>query len=144
MTLSDVWPAAALALCAASAQAGPPWSVESPNRELAFVLTLDPAAGRLAYAIERGSAGSRSAVLQPSPLGLRRQDQSFDGGLRFVSAGAPAAIDETYTAAHGKRRTVRHQARQQSFTFENGAHGRLELIVRVADDGVAFRHRFPE
>src|SRR5262249_60929924 len=44
---------------------------------------------------------------------------------------------------HGKRRSNHHQARQQTFTFANAAGARVELIVQVANDGVAFRYRFP-
>ncbi|HEY3121954.1 MAG TPA: glycoside hydrolase family 97 N-terminal domain-containing protein, partial [Vicinamibacteria bacterium] len=126
-----------------AASMSPPWSIESPNGELAFILSFDPAPGRIAYAVERGAAGARSAVLRSSPLGLRLRDQAFEDGLRFVSAGPVSAIDDSYEALHGKRRAIRHRARQQAFTFANAAGAQIELVVRVADDGLAFRYRLP-
>jgi hypothetical protein len=128
-----MWTAASILLAAA------PWTLGSPSGELAFVFTLNEPAGALSYTVRRAGA----EVLQSSPLGLRLADRSFEGGLRFVSAGTVTAIDESYTVPHGKRRVVRHRARQQTFTFANGAGSRIELIVRVADDGVAFRYRLP-
>ena len=89
------------------ASATAPWTVESPNGELAFVLTHDTGAGNLTYAVERGAAGARSAVLRRSPLGLRLRDQAFEESLRFVSAGPVGAVDDSYEALHGKRRAIR-------------------------------------
>jgi hypothetical protein len=129
-----MWSAAAILLAAATS-----WSVESPNGEVGFVVRLEQPAGSLSYAVRRAD----SVVVQFSPLGLRLSDRSFERGLRLVSAGPPIAIDESYTALHGKRRVVRHRARERTFTFENSAGARLESIARAADDGVAFRYRLP-
>jgi alpha-glucosidase len=119
------------------------WAVESPNGELAITVSAG-AEGRLTYTVERGRAGARTVVLVPSALGLRREDQSFEKGLRFVSAGPETAIEEIEARLHGKRSPVRHRARQRTLTFTNAGGARLELVLRAADDGVAFRYRFPE
>jgi hypothetical protein len=117
------------------------FTVESPSGEIAFVLSLEGAAPT--YSVERGAAGARSAVLQPSPLGLTlERDKVFGPGLSFLGAGAPTSIDETYTLPHGKRKTSRHRARQQTFQLQANQR-RMDLTVRVADDGVAFRYEFP-
>jgi hypothetical protein len=136
------------------------WQVASPDGEIVFSLRLD--AGTLLYTIERGPAGARSVVLAPSPLGLKvNDDVDLERGLRLIAVGSPIAIDETYSLPHGKSLLNRHRAQQRTFTFVNsaprreegegfffrrgpGTELRLELTVRVADDGVAFRYGFPE
>jgi alpha-glucosidase len=132
--------AAAVGMPAGVAAADGPWTVASPNGELTFELTLGD---ELTYTVGHRHGGTRADVLASSPLGVRRDDQAFVNGLRFVSAGAAAKIDETYVTVHGKRRSVHHHAQQQTFTFANGAGAHVELIVQMANDGVAFRYRFP-
>jgi len=134
--------AAALAMGtpAAAASAEGPWTVASPDGALTFELTLGDG---LTYTVGHRHDSTRGDVLLASPLGVRRDDQEFVNGLKFVKAGSVAKIDETYTVVHGKRRSIHHQARQQTFSFANGSGAIVELIVQVANDGVAFRYRFP-
>jgi alpha-glucosidase len=137
------------------------WTVESPNGELAFTLlhTAGAPDAELTYTVERGPAAARTAVVLASPLGLRTRAARFDRNLRFVSAGEAQSIDETYELPHGKRLASHHQARQRTFSFValpdpraerwGGGGGRgptetpLQLTVRVANDGVAFRYALP-
>ena len=135
-------------LLALPAEAAPPetrWAVQSPSGALTFALRLDPGPGRgtLTYSVSRLSGGVATAVVQASPLGVRLSTASFDSGLRFVSAGPVALVDEIYAPLHGKTSSVRHPARQQTFTFAKGPAAHVELVVRVADDGAAFRYAFP-
>jgi alpha-glucosidase len=124
------------------------WEVRSPDGRLSFVLRLGAAgeadAGRLSYSVVRARDSVRTNVLETSSLGIRRDDQRFIENLRFASAEPQTLIDETYRVLHGKRRSVSHRAHQQTFTFLNEASARVELVVRVADGGVAFRYAFPE
>jgi alpha-glucosidase len=133
-----------------AAAADSSWTVTSPNGELTFELQLASGPGALTYTVGHRHGGTRGDVVLSSPLGVRRDDQSFVNGLRFVSAAPATTIDETYMMPHGKRRSVHHQARQQIFTFANGGGGaassaaaRVDIIVQVTNDGVAFRYRFP-
>lgn len=130
-------------LMASSAQAAPQtWSVASPDGNVTFGLALG-ADGSLTYTVhlERGSASDE--VVAASPLGVQRDDQAFIDRLHAVGAAPARTIDETYTALHGKRRTVHHHAREQVFSFANATGAPMDLVVQVANDGVAFRYRFP-
>jgi hypothetical protein len=129
------------------------WCVASPDGQTTVTLSLAAPAGeadypadraRLYYEIQRGDGAARATVLPRSPLGIQRSDQAFVDGLRFTGAGTLQAIDETYRKLHGKRTVCRSQANQQSFSFENPAGAKLQLTLRVANDGVAFRYEFPE
>ena len=83
-------------------------------------------------------------VLDKSPLGIRRHDQTFADALKLVRVGEPQTIDERYRTPHGKRRDHRVAGRERSLTFTNARNAQLEVIVRAHDDGVAIRYRFPE
>lgn len=115
------------------------WPVSSPDgrNAITFGLSLD---GALSYRVVR----SGEEVLGSSPLGVRREDRSFTNGLSLVSAGEPRAVDERYVLPHGRRRERRHQARERTLAFRGRGGAQLELVARAADDGVAFRFRFPE
>jgi len=138
------------------------WTVESPNGELAFTLQLED--GRLGYTVSRGPAAARGAVLARSPLGITTNNSgNFVENLRLDAVGSPVVIDETYALPHGKHLVNRHHAHERTFTFANnsvaeggfgggGGRGqrgmandrRVSVVVRVADDGVAFRYVIPD
>ena len=121
------------------------WTVTSPDGELAFELRLGDGTGAataaaLSYTVTLG----KTAVVNRSTLGVRRDDQAFVDGLTFVEASQHASVDDTYIQIHGKRRVARHHANEQRFTLSNATNGRVNVIVRVSNDGVAFRYHFPE
>src|SRR6266508_2649665 len=140
MSMRHFLPAGLLCLAlTAQTHAQHPWAVASPDGQTTS--TSDRQGdGRLTYRVARGG----QPVLADSPLGIRRADQIFDGGLTFVSASPVRAIDERYTMPHGKRKDHHVLGRERTFTFANPTGGKLEVIVRAHDDGVAFRYRFPE
>ncbi|HUG55121.1 MAG TPA: glycoside hydrolase family 97 catalytic domain-containing protein, partial [Vicinamibacteria bacterium] len=128
-----------LVLLAATTGLAEEWSVASPDGRRAIVLALH-ADGRLAW--RATLAGT--AVLQDSPLGIRRADQSFTEGLRLAGASETTAVDERYETPHGKRRLHHARGRERTLSFTNAGGARLEVVLRAHDDGVAFRYRFPE
>ena len=115
------------------------WTVASPDGRTTIRVTLDEE-GRLTWRVSRGSA----PILGDSPMGIRRADQSFTTGLRFAAASNTTTVDERYQMPHGKRRDHHVRAREQTLAFANAAGARLEIVLRAADDGVAFRYKFPE
>ena len=115
------------------------WSLTSPDGRTAIVVSLDES-GKLTYRVTRSGA----TILDDSPLGIRRADQTFIDRLRFLSASRPLSIDERYTMPHGKRREHRVTGRQQTLGFANAGGAKLDLVIRADNDGVAFRYRFPE
>jgi alpha-glucosidase len=154
-TLSSLVPLAGLwfVVAAVSADAAEDsWTLASPDGQLVVTLALTappqvssyPAdQARLYYRIEQGRENQRVEVLPWSPLGLQRSDESFVDGLRLRSRGEAGTIDETYTLLHGKRSRCHSLARQQSWLFENPRGAALEVVFRVANDGVAFRYGLP-
>src|SRR6266550_4506366 len=138
-----VRPTLAVSLCAAVLLAATlvpaeEWTVASPDGRLGITLVRHPD-GRLSWRAARGSA----VVIADSPLGLRRADQAFTEGLKTVGASKVTLVDESYEMPHGKRRLHQVHAREQTVEFATTSRGRLELVLRAHDDGVAFRYRFP-
>lgn len=137
-----------VAICCAgllSRAADTQWMVTSPNGAIAFELQLGDGTGAgRARALSYAVTLRKSPVVNRSTLGVRRDDQAFVDGLTFVEASTVTPIEDTYIAIHGKRRVVRHHANEQRFTFSNAANGRVDVTVRVSNDGAAFRYHFPE
>ena len=120
------------------------WAVSSPDGNVVLTVRLadepDLARARLEYSVTL----TKAVVIEPSPLGLIRNDSAFAEGLSLESAGPVSLHDSTYTVVHGKRREVRDRYYERVLTFRNQAGSRVEIDLRAYDDGVAFRYRFPQ
>ena len=115
------------------------WDVTSPDGRTTLVLTR-LADGRLTWRALRG----RTTVIADSPLGVERADQTFVDHLAFVEASKTTPVDETYETPYGKRTTHVVRGRERTVSFTNPAGRQLDVLLHAADDGVAFRYRFPD
>jgi alpha-glucosidase len=128
------------------------WTILSPNLRVRARIELADRGGtagfppgqRLYYTLELGDGATYTTVLEASPLGIARTDQSFVEGLVLAQAGPGTRVDETYTLLTGKRLRPHNFANQRVLTFSNPQGARLELELRAYDTGFAFRYRFPE
>jgi len=131
--------AAMLLAAAAPAAAQGLWALNSPDGHNTIgVARLED--GRLVWRVIR----DQYQVIADSPLGLRRADQDFTTGLRFVEVSEVRAIDDRYSTPAGKRRDHHLVGRELILTFATAAGAKLQIVLRAHDDGVAFRYRFPE
>lgn len=130
---------------------GAEWEVQSPNGRVRLVIQLATPQGadypqdkpRLYYRVEHGAAGSRTAVIGDSPLGLVLGGQDFVDGLAFQAADEPRHIDEHYTMPRGKRHECRNEGTARTLRFANAAGAALELELRAYNDGAGFRYVLP-
>ena len=123
-----------------AAAASQEWTLDNQEKALSFTLTLD--AGRLSYRLRHSANGKIVPVIESSPLGLVRRDQTFVADLDFVSAGRKRTLDERYTMVSGKQSRLRNHCREQTFDFRNAAGAALQIVVRVYADGAAFAYRY--
>jgi len=131
--------AAVLLALASPAAAQNLWAVNSPDGHNTIAVSrLED--GRLVWRVGR----DRYTVVGDSPLGLKRADQDFTAGLRFVETTPVQGIDEAYTMLSGKRRDHHVVGNERTLTFANAAGAKLQIVLRAHNDGVAFRYRFPE
>jgi hypothetical protein len=127
------------------------WTLASPNgavtvqvRQFSLAGTADfPAQPRLYYRAFVGGGQAGQEVISWSPLGLIRKDEDFADDLRFVAQKITPVV-ESYSLAAGKRSRFSSRGVEAVLSFETARKARLDLVVRVFDDGFAFRYRFPE
>ncbi|MEU8149123.1 glycoside hydrolase family 97 catalytic domain-containing protein [Nonomuraea sp. NPDC048901] len=136
---------AALLLCLfllpalpASAASATSWTISALPGGPAAELSLDPQAGTLTFAATRHGV----RVLEPSPVGIVTERADLSQGLRYLHR-RDRLVTEHYTTTVGKRLKRSALMREATFTFANTTGARLDLVVRVARDGVAYRYRLP-
>jgi hypothetical protein len=121
------------------ATAAPPdrWTVAGPGRALTAQVTLDDA-GAPALSVSR--AGTE--VLAPAPLGLRTTTADLSTGLHLVG-DRTRTVDQRYTMTTGKRHDRASTMTERRLSFANGDDARIDVVLRVAPDGVAYRYELP-
>lgn len=119
------------------------WSVASPDGTLELRVALraevewdELGPERLTFSLLRDGR----TLVADSPLGIETTEESFVSGLRFVSAET-RVVNEAYTMIVGKRAQRTVQGNEQTLRFRNASGAQLELVLRVHDDGAAFRYR---
>lgn len=120
--------------------------VTSPNQTLQVTLfnKQNADAGEWYLTVSYIKSGRSTEAIPQINLGLLRSDQDFSKELKFLKAGKSVAINEQYAALHGKRSSCTNSANEVAINFENPGKGKLNLIIRAYNDGVAFRYEFPE
>lgn len=121
------------------------WKVESPDGKLTVEILSrqDGKGSRLYYTILRKNGEKMDTVIFPSPLGLKRKDQSFLTVSNFKDAPQFRKITDEYNLITGKQKKVYAEANEISLQFLNSQKSIIEIVFRVYNDGLAFRYIFP-
>jgi len=82
-----------------------------------------------------------SLVLLNSDLGLMLQGDAFLSELVIQDVSESRLVQDDYSLLHGKQRDIHYAANERVFSVRNGRQNAMEVIFRVADDGVAFKYR---
>ena len=124
---------AACALSALGISAAIPSTV-SPDGKIEFVTALSPA-GELTYTVSRDGR----EVVKPSRLGLVKhgKDLGKDVTLKNIER---KSIDDSYLLKSGKKLEAHDKCQQTIYTYQTPGGETFDLIVRVYDDGAAFRY----
>ncbi|MFD9892903.1 glycoside hydrolase family 97 catalytic domain-containing protein [Amycolatopsis sp. NPDC059027] len=126
-----------LPFTATTASAADRWAV-SLTGDVTAEVSLD-ADGSLLFAATRGGR----SVLAPAPMGIRTTAADLTRGLRFLGR-TDREVDERYTMTTGKRLHRHARSAEMTLSFENEDDVRLDVVVRAAADGVAYRYHLPE
>ncbi len=113
--------------------------LKSPDGKLVFSFRVTPQAPL--YRVDFYG----QPVVAASSLGLVfRENGAFGVGLQLLHAQL-SKTDESYALPVGKNSLVHNRYNQAVFALREkaGAHRRINLAVRVFDDGLAFRYEFP-
>jgi len=118
------------------------WSISSPAGNIRFKLKAGDQK-QLLYDVTVADTMGVTSLMKDSPLGIKRSDQEFITDLKMMRENPIESINESFNLVTGKCRRVESASNQQSIVFKNKNGSELELVIRVFDDGVAFRYRFP-
>ncbi len=120
------------------------WKVFSPGKHIKIVVERQsPLSDQLEYSVFFDSAGNEKTVVEPSPLGIKRDDSQFVTHLNF-SGRSDRVIDESYTLVTGSRLKNRNLANEMTLVFRNPEGDTIEMIFRAYDEGFALCYHFPE
>ncbi len=98
------------------------------------VVTLSDGVPKLS--VTRGG----TTVLEPSQLGVVTERADLSTGLR-LTGHTERRVVEHYTASSGKERQRSVVHKEERYSFVGAA--RLDVVVRTARDGVAYRYELP-
>ncbi|MDQ0010695.1 hypothetical protein J2T07_002901 [Luteibacter jiangsuensis] len=81
-------------------------------------------------------------ALVDETLGLRTMEADLTHGLRLVGT-TQRQLTERYRMTVGKRLDRHANLSETRYALQNGKGQKLDVVVRVANDGVAFRYELP-
>ncbi|ASQ99452.1 glycoside hydrolase family 97 protein [Streptomyces sp. 11-1-2] len=116
------------------------WTVRGPSPHSGPLaqLRLDGASGALTLQVSRGGR----TVVEPSPVGIVTERADLSHGLRYLGRHDRTVV-ERYRSTVGKERSRTARMTETRFRFRGSGSARLDLVVRVSDDGVAYRYVLP-
>lgn len=114
------------------------WSLSAGAHAPRAEVGLDDTTGRLTLAVSRDGR----TVIEPSPVGLVTEQADLSKGLRFLHRKS-RTVEERYRTRSGKRLDRRVRMNETRLSFAGAAGARLDLVVRAAADGIAYRYVLP-
>ena len=110
--------------------------ISSPNEIISFVLNTKN--GKILYSINQG----KKSVISPSQLGIK-----FNNGVSLINnfkllSISSKEVDETWEQPWGENKFVKNNYKESKISLESKDNfkNKIDIIVRVYDDGVAFRY----
>ncbi|OLF16771.1 glycoside hydrolase family 97 catalytic domain-containing protein [Actinophytocola xanthii] len=133
---------AVLALSAGAVTAVPAAAQPSPSRWTAaqgqVSARVELTGGSLTLAVVRGGR----TVLAPAAVGLHTAEVDLSTGLRVVDVDRRTVV-ERYRMTTGKRLERSARMSELRLALRGAGDAAMDLVVRVARDGVAYRYELP-
>lgn len=111
-------------------------STNSPDGFLRADINLSDR-GELTYTVAKES----DIILNSSRLGIRTNKEDFTTGLSYVSE-SEQIIDEIYSLIQYDKSSLKDFCREKEIVYSKNGN-QISLILRVYNDGVAFRYVIP-
>ncbi|MDO9254962.1 MAG: glycoside hydrolase family 97 catalytic domain-containing protein [Bacteroidales bacterium] len=116
-----------------------PASLKSPDGTILMQVKLN-AGGIPVYSIDfKGKQ-----ILGESSLGLKLEDADFTKGLKIESVSDAKPIHDEYSIISGKRKNCVYNGLEKIIRFINESNQPIDFIIRLSNDGAAFRYFLPE
>lgn len=110
------------------------WTIASLDGNIKFILSDN--GDQLSYRVKYRNI----PVIETSVLGLVMDGESYGRKAKWVSSSKVKYINDAYTLKSGKRIHVVDHCKEQVFSFRNSNQHMFQLVVRIYDNGVAFRY----
>ena len=135
-------PAVAVATPVVTASAAPAaatvWSVNGPSSTSPVTAQVTLNNGALQFAVQDHGA----TVLSPSAIGIVTTAADLSGNLSFTGR-TDRTVTESYTMTTGKQLAVQDTLTETTLSFTGTGGARMDLVVRVSDQGAAYRYVLP-
>lgn len=93
---------------------------------------------KLTYQIEYNN----QLIIKPSSLGILMEDSDYSTGMK-ITASDTESVSDSYDMLYGKQSHITYEANQLTINTLSTNGGKMDIIFRVSNDGVAFRYSFP-
>lgn len=119
----------------------------SPNNTLKVSVCIDsntssPYGGAFLTIKYSPYNSKEEVIIDKVGLGIQTNYQNLIDSLQLISVSNPLAIRDDYKMITGKRSQCINYGTEQTYTLENKKGQILRLILRVYNDGVAFKYEF--
>jgi hypothetical protein len=118
------------------------WKIASPDSSINCRIQLEES-GQLSYQVFSKKDGALTEIIESSPLGIIRKDQSFEM-LKFISVQKVLEIKEDYFLKSGKQLKNTNQCKELTLNFQNAMGSKIDIVFRAYNDGLAFKYVFPD
>ncbi|MFH0759209.1 MAG: glycoside hydrolase family 97 catalytic domain-containing protein [Bacteroidota bacterium] len=144
--LKSIMPGIALAFLLTSCQQNSnTWQLDSPSQKIRVDLSMmnSGESEQLFYTVSLDDNGTLKEVMDPSLLGIVREDGRFAENLELMSVEEENNVTEVYTLVTGKKLECLTAYNALHLTFRNKNKQKVALIFRAYDGGIAFKYHFP-
>lgn len=119
--------------------------IDSPDGNIKVeLLKPEDASENWSLKIDYSKGESATTIIPKIKLGLIRKDADFSKDLSLKKLGKIKPISEDYRLLHGKRSEATNSGNEITAYFRNENKLKMNINIRVYNDGVAFRYEFPE
>ncbi len=122
------------------------WHIISPNKyikvEISRIETSN--SNKLYYSVYIKNDGSYKQIIEPSPLGIIREESIFIENLQFISSKTTKNKKVEYSLLSGSKQKYNNTYNEISLAFTNYEQKNINLIFRAFNNGMAFQYFFPD
>ncbi|MEV6368078.1 glycoside hydrolase family 97 catalytic domain-containing protein [Micromonospora musae] len=132
--------AAVLPTSATASQTATTWSVRgpSPAAPVSATVALNSDGGLTLAVAHKGTT-----VLAPAAVGIETTAADLTNGLTFLRR-TDRIVTENYVMTTGKQRSRNARMAESTLSFAGAEGTRMDLVLRVSGDGVAYRYVLPD
>jgi alpha-glucosidase len=114
-----------------------PSTIRSPDKSITVNFLIDHNNSLIYTVFKNGEP-----ILLESRLGLEVKDSNFKQGVTIGNVTKTKKIKEHYRLVAGKKTDIRVSANQKVITLVNRKNEKLDVVLRVSNDGVGIRYQF--